>query len=55
MDTIITILRFSDESLTMVNSVDSFCKSDYKNALYFINKVRNYVVAYKIICYLKLK
>jgi len=39
MDTVITGLkyRFSDESLLMVNSIDSFCNLDYTNSLYFID------------------
>lgn len=39
MDTVIVNLkyRFSEESLTMANSVDSFCKLNYDNSLYFID------------------
>lgn len=39
MDTVINNLkyRFSDESLLMANSVDSFCNLDYTNSLYFID------------------
>jgi len=39
MDTVINNLkyRFSDESLLMANSIDSFCNLDYANSLYFID------------------
>jgi len=28
--------RFSNDSLKLANSIDSFCKMDYNNGLYFI-------------------
>ncbi|KAL4131423.1 hypothetical protein QTP88_008736 [Uroleucon formosanum] len=45
MDTVINNLkyRFSDESLLMANSVDSFCNLDYTNSLYFIDHYKDIV------------
>ncbi|KAL5245991.1 hypothetical protein ACI65C_013399 [Semiaphis heraclei] len=48
MDTVINNLkyRFSDESLLMANSIDSFCNLDYTNSLYFTDHYKSTIDAY---------